>query len=559
MGGSRNMDVVAPRYIDKRVEICLHALFVFVLFHYQMQTLRALSREWADRLPLSPNGVDLTDTQWRDFRNGLPLLTLAMGAFVGVSRLVRRFSPAGGRVHATFYAVCGVGFVVYLHGAYAFFPIAFAAAFYVASHALTSAASRAGGKAHTVAAAAVWVLMLAALLLAEWCKGWYDVRRSALFSSDVWLAIVTADQRRAVGVFFQRRTGVYRWHVGFNMLALRILSFCLDLNETRRLEGGEGAPASVGSPREGTLVSYTHRQNTPRPLKDYSFVHFLAYCLYIPCYIAGPTTTFNAFVSHVQGAQTTHDRRYVVVYALRWLFCLGLLEVGTRNVYVWALSKNRSFTENADPLHMAMVGFFLLNGLWLKFAVIWRHARLFCLLDGIEVPENLTRCVNNNFTIAGFWRNWHRSYNAWLIRYIYLPLGGRTYRLLNVWPVFLFVAMWHDLQLNLLKWGVVMAVFMMPETLCIAYFGESERTAWLRRKPWWRYVKAVVGTLNITVLVGANLVGFGFGASADSLLQRVLSLSAVLGWAFVEFFSATCLMLEVREWEAVQEERRKDS
>lgn len=32
------------------------------------------------------------------------------------------------------------------------------------------------------------------------------------------------------------------------------------------------------------------------------------------------------------------------------------------------------------------------------------------------------------------------------IRYVYIPLGGSQKKLLNVWVVFTFVAVWHDLE-----------------------------------------------------------------------------------------------------------------
>jgi hypothetical protein len=28
----------------------------------------------------------------------------------------------------------------------------------------------------------------------------------------------------------------------------------------------------------------------------------------------------------------------------------------------------------------------------------------------------MTRCICNNYDVAGFWKNWHASYNQWLVR-----------------------------------------------------------------------------------------------------------------------------------------------
>lgn len=65
--------------------------------------------------------------------------------------------------------------------------------------------------------------------------------------------------------------------------------------------------------------------------------------------------------------------------------------------------------------------------------------------------------------LKGFWRSWHASYNRWLVRYLYIPLGGSAWRAANVWPVFLFVAAWHDLEPRLLHWGLLMPAVFLPE------------------------------------------------------------------------------------------------
>jgi len=105
-----------------------------------------------------------------------------------------------------------------------------------------------------------------------------------------------------------------------------------------------------------------------------------------------------------------------------------------------------------------------------KFMIIWRFARLWALIDGIESPENMNRCVANNYSFESFWRSWHRSFNQWLIRYIFVPLGGSKYKLYNVWVVFSFVAIWHDVDLNLIYWSWIICLTMMPEMAVKWYF-----------------------------------------------------------------------------------------
>jgi len=70
------------------------------------------------------------------------------------------------------------------------------------------------------------------------------------------------------------------------------------------------------------------------------------------------------------------------------------------------------------------------------------------------------------------------------VRYIYVPLGGSKRRVLSTFAVFTFTAIWHDLQLQLLAWGWLIAIFIIPETVVTAYFNRPSMAgapeSWLR-------------------------------------------------------------------------------
>ncbi len=78
--------------------------------------------------------------------------------------------------------------------------------------------------------------------------------------------------------------------------------------------------------------------------------------------------------------------------------------------------------------------------------------------------------MSNNYSAMDFWRTWHRSYNRWLIRYLYIPLGGKDYFIYNVWIVFTFVAVWHDISFTLLAWGWLICLFLLPELVAKKVF-----------------------------------------------------------------------------------------
>ena len=95
----------------------------------------------------------------------------------------------------------------------------------------------------------------------------------------------------------------------------------------------------------------------------------------------------------------------------------------------------------------------------------WRFFRLWALVDGLDPPENMVRCMANNYSPLGFWRSWHRSYNLWIVRYLYVPLGGAHRLVATSVLIFTFVALWHDLSPRLLAWGWLAALFILPEVI----------------------------------------------------------------------------------------------
>lgn len=165
---------------------------------------------------------------------------------------------------------------------------------------------------------------------------------------------------------------------------------------------------------------------------------------------------------------------------------------------------------------LSLLSYFNLHMIWLKLLLPWRLFRLWALIDGIDPPENMVRCVSNNYSTRSFWRSWHRSYNRWITRYIHIPLGGSLGNSpgaiaragVNFAITFTFVAVWHDIQLNLLVWSWLIVLFMMPELLAEALFPPKR---WEKNPVAYRAICAVGGIINIITMMMANLVGFGMG------------------------------------------------
>ena len=150
----------------------------------------------------------------------------------------------------------------------------------------------------------------------------------------------------------------------------------------------------------------------------------------------------------------------------------------------------------------------------------------------------MNRCLFNNYCFEGFWRAWHRSFNVWIIRYIYVPLGGKKTKIFNMWIVFTFVALWHDLKLNLLIWGWFICFSLIPEIIVKNYFSKPQFN-YLNDKFFFRFLKYSFCSLYIILMALANLIGFGIGSEGVILIiMKILKLTS-----FTYFFKILLFLI----------------
>lgn len=286
----------------------------------------------------------------------------------------------------------------------------------------------------------------------------------------------------------------------------------------------------------------------PHHIQEYSFMNFIAYVTYTPLIIAGPIITFNDYIYQAQHKLPSITLERITIYSSVLAFTILAMEFILHFTYVVAVSKAKAW-ENDTPFQISMIGLFNLNIIWLKLLIPWRFFRLWAMLDGIDTPENMIRLVDNNYSALAFWRGWHRSFNKWVVRYIYIPLGGSTNRILTSLAVFSFVAVWHDIELRLLLWGWLIVVFLLPEIFLSHYF-QMYRNRW-----WYRHVCALGGIVNIYMMMIANLFGFCLGSDGTKMLLH----DTFMTFAGFKFFvtSTLCLFVAVQIMFEIREDERR--
>ncbi|KAI8618031.1 MBOAT, membrane-bound O-acyltransferase family-domain-containing protein [Chytriomyces sp. MP71] len=350
--------------------------------------------------------------------------------------------------------------------------------------------------------------------------------------------------------------GMSRWWIPLRFVLLKMISYDMDSYWRHTGKGMNEVNDTADPYCPIGRLEISHNE------EDYDLFRYLTYILYVPLYIAGPILAFNDFISQLKRrVPATMDPKALALYTLRWVVCFALMEVFIHHAYVIAIAKSDAWKQ-FTAFEVACLCFFNLKHVWLKLLVMWRFFRMWALLDGIESVENMNRCMTNNYSASGFWRSWHRSFNRWIIRYIYVPLGGSNCYVINLLVTFTFVAAWHDLDLNLLAWGWLVSIFIIPETLALKAFPPKLWDSW----PYYKHLCGIGAVANILLMIAVNIIGFGaIGGNGGikgiletlPLIFNVHTLPTLLG-IIVFFFSLSQCQFAYREYEATRGGDRRD-
>lgn len=500
--------------------VCFYAFIIrrsLQLSHDYYGMLRGLSPGW-----LGDRFNDVSDGQWRNFRGNLLILTSVFGVFTLIAKILRSMYQLKASGMSIVWLVISSIYLMYLHGACIMFIVLIASLNFLLVKVF------AGRKYFALA---LWTFNLL-----------------FLFSNRIY-------EGYSFSIFGQRWSyldnfrGNFRWHICFNFVTLRMISFGCDYHWAHRDSrfDHEKHIQRCDICKSGR-VCYLFLQERSLQTEKFTFSIYLCYLLYAPLYIAGPIVSFNAFASQLDLPQNTYSSRDVGFYGLRWIFGLLLMEAMSHLFYYNAFALS-GLWKDLSAVDVFIIGYGVLNFMWLKFLLIWRYFRFFSLINGIEAPENMPKCINNCYNLESFWKNWHASFNKWLVRYLYIPLGGSQTKVLNVWVIFTFVAVWHDLEWKLLSWAWLTCIFFVPEML-VKSGAKAFKAETTFGKLIFRELIAVAGAVTITCLMIANLVGFVIGPSGMNWLVSRFSDKEglpILGGMLFTFYLGTKLMLHIHD------------
>ncbi|KKZ64881.1 hypothetical protein EMCG_09258 [[Emmonsia] crescens] len=538
--------------------------------------------------------VDNSDSQYGTFRDNIlylalllvihPLLRRAMDTFLPSTPSASSFSPQSGKIkddaiagydsvaadlrlkrRVTFDYYFALVFIAALHGFSALKVLAILAINYNIATKLP----------RNKIPAATWIFNIGILFANELSNGYHyaDIARVLTLASSV-SGAGEDNILVSCGKWLDSCGGLIpRWDILFNLTVLRLISFnldyywSLDYRSTSPIEKKQLDPSAL---------SERDRVSIPAHRSAFNSTNYFAYVLYSPLYLTGPIITFNDYISQQRYQPASITRTRTILYGVRFLLALLTMEVILHYIYVVAISQSSPNWSVYTPFQLSMLGYFNLHHIWLKLLLPWRFARLWALIDGVDPPENMVRCMSDNYSALAFWRGWHRSFNRWIVRYLYVPLGGAGSRrnksnngngngnagissspilakargLLNFLLVFTFVALWHDINLRLLMWGWLITLFVLPEIIATTLFPAHK---WRDSLTTYRLLCGTGTVFNILLMMAANLVGFALGIDGlKGLVSGIVGSAAGLVYlvgACLALFVGVQIMFEIREGE----------
>ena len=467
---------------------------------------------------------DLSDFQWKYFRKNLELILYFAFIFISLSQIIKR--KLNFNCSKIFYLFIGVGYGYYLHGN----KIVFLFVTLISTYLLCLILPIIGSKIFVFL---TWSICIFVKITSEIYRG-YSLETFGIYVNEY---------------------SILGWNACFGLNMLKIISFNIEYKNAYIKNFDNNHILNLNKAKE-------HCENCEKgefcltclkfvkiDLDKFSFINFLIYIFYPPLYFSGPIILYNSFIfqwyNYSESEHNNFCNKKKILYIIRNIITFFIFELFNHYIYIncYLTNKYNKFILNDEEhnftyFYLALYSFNNLTFIWLKFTVIWRITRIWSWLDGILTEENMNRCLFNNYCFEGFWRAWHRSFNVWIIRYIYVPLGGKKTKIFNMWIVFTFVALWHDLKLNLLIWGWFICFSLIPEIIVKNYFSKPQFN-YLNDKFFFRFLKYSFCSLYIILMALANLIGFGIGSEGVILIiMKILKLTS-----FTYFFKILLFLI----------------
>nr|XP_020650259.1 protein-cysteine N-palmitoyltransferase HHAT isoform X3 [Pogona vitticeps] len=204
---------------------------------------------------------------------------------------------------------------------------------------------------------------------------------------------------------------------------------------------------------------------------------------------------------------------YIFVWGIIHIFIWWwLAELMIHCMYMHAICSSPSLLGTVTHwtlggLALAQVQFF-----YVKYLVLFGVPALVMRMDGLTPPA-LPRCVSTIYSFSGMWRCFDVGLHRFLIRYIYVPMGGShcsMFKMLFSTAItFAFVSYWHGSHSYLWSWAVLNWLGVAAENgvkRLVSLPAVRDFLEHFLSPRGFRWLHAALASVSTTMLIFSNLI-----------------------------------------------------
>lgn len=213
-----------------------------------------------------------------------------------------------------------------------------------------------------------------------------------------------------------------------------------------------------------TFMSITYLVATSKGkcVKYNTFLNLACFLAFFPSIVMGPISRATSekgfkpllpqFSKPKKFTKSDEIFTLIIFACVKLLLIAGLLGPFVNDIFASVYSSDYSC--------MQLLSAILLYGVVLygNFSGFIDLVRALALCLGFELAQNFTMPYARS-NIKEFWHSWHITLTTFIIRYIYIPLGGSKHGFwrtqFNVLIAFVLSGIWHGVGLNFLVWGAL--------------------------------------------------------------------------------------------------------
>ncbi|KAI8507328.1 hypothetical protein Bbelb_147080 [Branchiostoma belcheri] len=283
------------------------------------------------------------------------------------------------------------------------------------------------------------------------------------------------------------------------------------------------------------LLSFSLEVCRRKDKKVCSVMDLFVYNFYIPLAFLGPVVTYDTFQEHFNTPVVDRARpRCACWYICRVTVWAFITELACHFLYFCALEHNAPLFESSPPVVVAGIGYLQGHFLHVKYVIFYGLTSALAMLDGVGTPT-LPRCVSTCYSFRTTWKYFDSGLNIFLVRYVYIPMGGSRkgllWQLIGSTACFTFVCFWHGGHDNIIMWSVFNWLGILAESIGSALLKTDTaklhlNTCSLRNQ---RRLKAAIFAPVATLLIINNLVFVGGRQAGFIYFHKLLISNFPLG------------------------------